>query len=75
MTSEAKIIHPSIKEFTGNLAMLLSADDCVEVFRNGTPEQKLEKVIIASDHLLQPNGNFILVNADLPLKELLQLQK
>lgn len=70
MTNGQGIIHPKIKEFTGNLAHLLSKEEVVDIFRNGTPEQQLEQILIASDHLLQPQGNFILLNADLTLRQI-----
>lgn len=75
MTSESQnktIVSPSIKEFTNNLALLLEEPETVEVFRNGTPEQKIEKVLLATDRLLEPEGKFILVNANLPLKDLIK---
>lgn len=70
------IISPSVREFTDQLAQILSRDETVaEIFRNGTPEQKLEQILINSDLLLEPNGKFILLNANMPLKDLLIFQK
>ena len=65
------IVHPNIKEFTNNLALLLQRDEKIMI--GGTGAEKLEKVLLACDDLLQPNGNFILLNSDLPLRELFQV--
>ena len=69
------IVTPAIKEFCENLSLMLAKNEqSVEIFRNGTPEQKLEQILVQSDLLLEPTGNFILLNADLPLKNLLDFQ-
>jgi hypothetical protein len=65
------IIHPKIKEFTNNLALLLARDE--REWLEGNGQQKLEKVLLASDDLLEPNGNFILVDTTKSLRELFQL--
>ena len=70
------IISPSVREFTDDLAKMLSLDEKVsEIFRNGTAEQKLEQILIQSDLLLEPNGKFILLNANMPLKDLLDFKR
>lgn len=66
--SESTIVHPKIKEFTNNLALLLQRDE--KIMLSGTGTQKLEKVLLASDDLLEPKGNFVLLNTDLTFKEL-----
>lgn len=65
---EIEIIHPKIREFTNNLALLLQRNE--KIMLSGTGAEKLEKVLLAADDLLQPEGNFILLNTDLPFKEL-----
>lgn len=70
-SNDNPIVHPKIKEFTNNLALLLQRDE--ETFLNGTGAQRIEKVLIASDELLEPKGNFMLVDTDLSLRELFQL--
>ena len=62
------LVHPNIKEFTNNLALLLQRDE--KIMLRGTGAEKLEKVLLASDDLLQPDGNFILLNTDLTFREL-----
>lgn len=70
-SNDNTIVHPKIKEFTNNLALLLQRDE--ETFLKGQAAQKLEKVLIASDELLEPNGNFILLNTDLTFRELFEV--
>jgi len=66
------IVTPSVQQFTNELAQLLSRDEKIaEIFRNGTAEQKIEQVLIQSDILLEPNGKYILLNANMALKDLL----
>ena len=65
------IVHPKIKEFTTNLGLLLQRDE--RLFISGSGAEKLEKVLLASDDLLEPDGNFILLNIDLTFKALLQI--
>lgn len=62
------LVHPNIKEFTNNLALLLQRDE--KIMLRGTGAEKLEKVLLASDDLLQPDGNFILLNTELKFREL-----
>lgn len=77
MTQESSgqrvVVTPSVKEFTSNLALLLSESESAEIFRTGTPEEKLERVMLAADRLLEPQGNWGLVNTGLTLRELLNL--
>lgn len=65
------IIDPRIKEFTNNLALLLAKDD--EDFTKLPPEQKLSKVIIAADDLLEPAGNWGLINLDMTIAQAWQI--
>lgn len=66
------VVSPSIKEFLNSLGFVLSTPEIIEVFRTGSPEQKLEKVIIGSDLVLEPEGNWGLINLDLTMKDLME---
>ena len=68
------IITPNVRAFTNELAQLLSQDGVAEIFRSGTPEKKLEQILIQSDILLEPKGKFILLNAEMALKDLLDFK-
>ncbi len=70
-SNENTIVHPKIKEFTNNLALLLQRDE--KIFLKGSGAKQLEKVLLAADDLLEPNGNFILLNTDLTFRELFQV--
>ena len=74
MTSGKQFIHPEIQKVTNNLAAILTQQQAVDILASGTPEEKLEAILLACDNLFQPNGNFILVNADVPLKHLFTLK-
>ena len=70
-----KIIPPSVREFTNTLAHYLATEENLEVFRNGTPEQKLERVLICSDMILEPEKNYILINSNLTFGEMFKQTK
>jgi len=77
MTDEntGKVVLPCIREFTNQLALVMSTPEISEIFRHGTPEKKLEQLIIAGDILLEPQGNWGLVNIDMTIREWLGLTK
>lgn len=71
MTS-ATIVEPKIQEFVQQLNQRFSSDaESIEIFRHGSQAEKLERVLIVAESILQPNGNFVLLNADLTFRDFL----
>ncbi len=64
-----QLVDPEIREALWAIALRIPR----ETFAGKSPKEKLEAVLLAADEVLQPEGNYILVNADLPLKNLLGL--
>lgn len=60
-------IHPEIEKFCDDLKKTINP----EKFLKQTPEKKIEEVLIQADFILQPSGDYVLLDSNLTLKQIL----